>query len=110
MNKIPPKLKEELRNDPHWRVCTLADENCKGRVQWHHNFKYANKQIQEKFSIISLCKHHHEIARGREHRDLIDWICISRATPEELAKYPRTTWGQMFKFLNNKYGKFKERS
>jgi hypothetical protein len=105
MRAIPLKLRNELGDDPRWKVCSLADENCKGRIQWHHNFKYANKQIQEKFSIIPLCEHHHELARGSKYRDLIDWICISRATPEELAKYPRTNWVQMFKFLRNKYGK-----
>lgn len=110
MNKIPLKLREELAKNPLWKICSLADENCKGRIQWHHNFQYANKQIQEKFSIISICEYHHERARSKEFRDLIDWICLSRATSDELAKYPKVDWKQKFKFLTNKYGRFKKRS
>lgn len=103
MNKIPLELRDELSKNPLWRYCSLADRNCRGKIQWHHNFQYANKQIQERFSIISLCEYHHKMARSKEFRDLIDWICLSRAVPEDLAKYPKINWAQKIRFLRKKY-------
>jgi len=111
MSRIPKRIREELSEDPRYRVCTLADKNCKGRIQWHHNFIVAGSQIQKPFSIISLCEYHHENARGK-YRDIIDWICLSRASELDLRDYPKVykDWLWKLKYLNKKYGKFKEGS
>lgn len=93
MSKIPSWLREELTHDKFMRRCILADsrDQCRGRVQWHHVWKYAGKQIQEVFAVMPLCTRHHEYEY--RFRDIIKRISLSRATPQELLKYPKIDWG-----------------
>ena len=93
MNNIPKKLRADLAVDPSMRRCILDDEDCIGRVQFHHVWTYAGKQIQERFAIVPLCAMHHE--NEVHFRDQIRALSLARATEAELARYPKVDWFQL---------------
>lgn len=102
VNRIPPKLREQLSQDPFYRQCAYRTKriylasgfplwrNCKGRITWEHALLYAGKQVQETFAIIPLCWYHH-LGDGLNKRINIQ-IALSRATPADLKRYPSQTW------------------
>jgi len=101
MHKIPDKLRAQMHDDPYMHVCARADFECEGRVTWEHAFIHAGKQIQERWAIIPLCVYHH-LGPGL-NKEINQMIALSHATDEELAKYPKTDWEQMKKYLFKKY-------
>lgn len=83
---IPRKLREEMADDPYYKTCARANQDCRGRTTWEHAFTYAGRKIQEHWAIIPLCWRHHL-------GDLLDKkinraIAISRASDKDLKKYP----------------------
>ncbi len=90
MRPIPQKLKDEILSDLYYKKCCRKNHDCKGRITWEHAFIYAGRQINEKWAIIPLCVYHH-LGEGLDKR-LNEIIAVSRATPEDLAKYPRKNW------------------
>jgi protein involved in ribonucleotide reduction len=92
MRPIPPKLKEDMANDAYYKKCCIADWNCNGNIEWHHNFIYAGRQQNHKWCILPLCHTHHMKAENKQIKSELDMIMISRATPEELAEYPKRKW------------------
>lgn len=92
MRKIPQSLKNEILADPYYKQCARKDRHCKGRITWEHALIYAGRQINEKWAIIPLCVYHH-LGEGLDKR-LNERIAVSRATPEDLAKYPKRDWKQ----------------
>jgi len=108
MNDMPLKLRRELAADDRYRVCTrymlLHDHICEsdpvtGRsIEWEHAFIYAGKQIQEPWAIVSLCWLTH---RGPlANKPLSQLIALSRATKEDLMKYPNVDWVKEIRRLN----------
>lgn len=90
--------------DPFMKVCIkLHTGKCCGRIEWEHTFIYAGKQIQEAWAIAPACVYHHR-GPGLD-KEYNQWIAINRATDEDFAKYPRTDWQQIKRYLNKKYGK-----
>ena len=90
MRPIPLKLRKQLENDPYYKSCARKDRDCEGRITWEHVWIYAGKQINEKFAIIPLCMYHH-LGNGL-NKQRNQQISLSRATEEELQKYPRMKW------------------
>jgi hypothetical protein len=112
MNKIPPKLKEQLAEDPEYKVCARhKDGGCDGRITWEHSMIFAGRQIQERFAIIPLCEYHHAVnthldGRGLDKQKNI-WIALNRATDEELRNYSKATdYLAMRERLNKIYGTY----
>lgn len=58
-------------------------------TQWHHNFEYGRKAVNEAWCILPLCPTHHAMVREIKFRRLIDWAMYNRATNEELKQYSR---------------------
>lgn len=83
---------------------------CRGRLTLEHAFIYAGKQINEDWAIIWLCAFHHAVDEfqdgGNLEKDLNQFLALSRATPEDLAKYPRKDWAQLRRYLTVKYGTY----
>lgn len=104
MNKIPPKLREEMAGDPFYKRCCVTGEI--GKIEWHHNLIYAGKQVQEKWCILPLTYHIHRIADDKLVRERLDWIMLNRATDDELRRYSKAV-DLLAKRdrLNTKYGK-----
>ncbi len=91
MRPIPAKHRKIISEDPYYKTCARkADGGCWGRITIEHVFIYAGRQISELWNYLPLCWFHH-LAEGLDKRKN-ERIAISRATPEDLAKYPRKNW------------------
>lgn len=101
MNNIPPKLRQQLADDPWMHYCARQSYECDGRITWEHAFIHAGKQIQERWAIIPLCWRHH--LGDLLDKELNQAIALANATDEDLAKYPRTNWAQLKEYLFKKY-------
>ena len=98
MRPISPKLKANLNADPYYKRCCMENNECKGRVQWHHVFRYgSDRQINEKWAILPGCEKHHTCASLsiKEIKEEFQRISLSRATADDLAEYPRMDWDQL---------------
>ena len=103
MNKIPPKLREEMAADPFYQRCCLSGALATNtKVEWHHNFQYAGRQVQEKWCILPLAQQiHADIAY---HKEECDWIMLNRADEETLRRFSRANLIAKRERLNAKYG------
>ena len=90
MNNMPPKLREELSEDPEYKICARAGSDCHGRITFEHALTYVGRQIQERFAILPLCEWHH-LENGLDKRWNIK-MAMYRATPEDRKKYPNLEW------------------
>lgn len=97
MRKIPTELRERLAADPRMKVCAAAHlGDCEGRIEWHHVWIYAGKQINEYWSIVGACHYHHsEVNSNREVREAFERVSLGLATFEDLHGYPRKNWEQI---------------
>jgi hypothetical protein len=101
MRPIPPKLRAELAADPRYKFCSIAGEECSGRIEWHHVFIYSSKQVNEAWAILSACQHHHSLANRPDIQRRFQRESLSRATDADLEKYPRKDWSQIIRYLAN---------
>lgn len=111
MQVIPLPLREEMSEDQFYKKCSrnvlLHDHVCKpdpltGKlIEWEHSMIYGGRQIQEKWAIIPVCWLVHR--GGKLNKEINEWIALNRATPEDLAKYPKRDWVQRKKYLDGKY-------
>lgn len=102
MRPISKKIRQEIDTNPYYKKCARGSEGgCDGRITMEHAFIYAGRQIDEVWAIIPLCWWHH-LGDG-----MVKWlnelIALRRATPEELAKYPKKNWAQELKRLEYVY-------
>ena len=114
---MPLKLKNKIFNNKANFICRLRDMHCKGKIEQHHNFYYAGKQIQEEWAIISLCEHHHSLVKTPEIRKKLAWIGLNRLfnlnnneLKEQEKKYSKVflDWKRQVIFLNKIYGRYKK--
>ena len=94
MRPIPLKLRKVIDTDPYYRTCARAEDGgCWGRITIEHALIYAGKQINELWCLLPLCWFHH-LGEGL-NKAKNQLIALSRATPEDLAKYPRLDWQKL---------------
>lgn len=84
---IPKDMREEMANDPFMEVCCIEDEDCGGRIEWHHNLIYAGKRVNEKWAILPVCHHHHFYEF--EFKKRLNKVMVTRATEAELRAYSK---------------------
>lgn len=102
MQPIPIKHRELINTDPFFRECVRRKESiCSGRITIEHAFVYGGSQISEMFNYVPLCWHHH-LGDGLD-KDYGRYIALTRATPEELARYPKRDWKLHLAYLKAKY-------
>jgi hypothetical protein len=90
MNNIPPKLREEMTADPYYSRCCLSGKTkFETKIEWHHNFIYAGKQVQEKWCILPITEEIHRKVSNPLIKGHLDLIMLYRATDEELKKYSK---------------------
>ena len=87
---IPERQRIEMSEDPFYKKCVLKNEDCKGRIEFHHHFKYAGKRTDDKFGILPLC-HFHHLGESKYSR-ILNEVCKSRMTEEDKKKYDRKVW------------------
>lgn len=98
MNNTPQWIKAYWDKNPA-KYCERVSEGvCSGRLTKEHAFIYAGKQIQELWAVIDLCWYHH-LGAGM-NKNINEKIALSKATDEDLAKYPKKDWQQ----LKKRYG------
>ncbi len=90
MRPIPQKLRNELENDIFYKRCCVTGEPIgKVHIEWHHNFIFANKQVNERWCILPLWDEVHKIEKTKKVKERLNWIMLNRATDKELEKYSR---------------------
>ena len=90
--------------DPFYQRCCITGAFAKNtKVEWHHAFQFAGKQVQEKWCILPLAERvHSEIVHYKEE---CDWIMLNRADEATLRKYSRAVdLIEKRDRLNAKYG------
>lgn len=106
MNAIPKKLKEEMAADPYYKVCCVTGLRAPTvKIEWHHNFIFAGKQVQEKWCILPVSEAIHILARQSDTREKLDLIMLNRADPEVFVRFSRANLTQRHKYLKQKYAK-----
>ena len=113
MRRISQRVKNEILNDPFYRICARAkllhDHKCEGRLSFEHTLTFAGRQVDEVFAIIPLCDLAHGIGQflnsgGILNKQINEWIALNRATDAELEKYSRADWKWKKDYLNKIYG------
>jgi hypothetical protein len=100
MRPILPKLREALASNPRMKYCNHADENCEGKIEWHHVWIYGGKQINEEWAIVAACAYHHRmVGSNKKIREHFERISLILSFLEDLEKYPRKNWSQIKKYL-----------
>lgn len=112
MNNIPLHVRKELEADPYYHICCVTSVTAAtDKIEWHHNFIFAGKQVQEKWCILPLAKAIHDMANRKDIKEKLDWIMLNRASIETLAKYSKAI--DLIKKcseLNKKYANEKNQS
>lgn len=57
------------------------------KIEWHHNFEYAGKQVNEEWCILPLRTDIHDNEKTKEVQELLQWIMLSRASEETIKQY-----------------------
>ncbi len=111
MRVISTKVRKVIDTDPFYKTCARwRDGGCSYHITMEHALIYAGKQIDEPWAIIPLCTYHHAVNEYQDGGDLQKaknvWIALSRATDEELLKYPRADFIRQRENLIKYYGKY----
>ncbi len=77
--------------------CCIADDECDGKIEWHHCWIYRGRQISERFAILPVCHKHHM----NNPKEVLEYISLLRATEEELSRYPKYDWKQRKQYLES---------
>lgn len=105
-SSIPKNVVETLKADPFMDECCICGKN----PQWHHNFEYGRKAVNEAWCILPLCHEHHQMVRQVPFRRLLDWAMYNRATKEDLVRYSRVMdYKARLVWLNKIFGEFSPR-
>jgi hypothetical protein len=78
-----------MAEDPFYKKCCLADGECSGRIEWHHNLCWAGSNVNNKSCILPLCHHHHMIADYRDIKDKLNRIMAGRMTDDEKVNFSK---------------------
>lgn len=90
LKPIPLKIRNELNQDVFMKTCCLSSGICRGRIEWHHNFIYAGKRVNEKGSILPVCQEHHK--RESAFKKELNKIMFQRMSDKDRSKYPKRNW------------------
>lgn len=103
MRPIPTELKSRLALDTRMKSCALRGRwfgMCRGKVQWHHVWIYAGRQINEFWGILGACEHHHYLVDADPKvKQEFQRVSLELATEGDLEKYPRKDWAQIKRHL-----------
>lgn len=98
MRPIPPQHRAIFDTDLYFKKCIRAsDGNCDGRITIDHPWIYGGRQINEMWCYTPVCVYHH-LGRGF-NKHINQLHSLKRATPQDLAKYPKKNWQQELRTL-----------
>lgn len=106
MRKMPLGLRAEMQNDPFYsRCCITGQSKLSTKIEWHHNFIFAGRQVNEKWCILPLAKEIHD--RIELYKERCDWIMLNRADEATLTRYSKAIdLVRRKEILNKKYGTY----
>ena len=104
MRAINKQLRDSMAANPfYWRCCISGIRREEEKIDFHHNFIFAGKQINEAWCILPLARSIHD--RIVEFKEICDWIACNRASWDELERYSKVVnYHKMKERLNSKYG------
>jgi hypothetical protein len=83
------------------KVCTIMGKDFIGKLEWHHVWIYASKQINEPWAIVSVSRAiHSQVPGNRAIRERLEAFSLTLATDSDLQKYPRKPWAQIMNYLS----------
>lgn len=97
-----------MADNKFYKKCCIADTNCSGRIEFHHNLIFAGKQVNEEFCILPICYYHHEKEKHQIYKEKLNWIMWGRATDEQILRYSKAiNYGETLIRLEKTYGTYK---
>ena len=108
MRAIPQKLKNELEQDAWYKRCCITGRTkIQEKIEWHHNFIFAGRQVNEKWCILPMAKSIHDREKEQEIKTRLNWIMFNRADNETLKKYSKAIdLLEIKELLNKKFGEW----
>lgn len=108
MRAIPQKLKKELESDSWYsRCCITGYTKYYTKIDWHHAFIFAGRQVNEKWCILPLAQSIHRREKERAIKERLDWIMLNRIDEKTMERYSKSTNLSIIKVtLNKKFGKW----
>lgn len=106
---IPKQLREDLSKDPEYTYCCVTGEvgTSSDPIEWHHNLRFAGKNVQRRFCILPILRSVHYKADTHETRERLNWIMWNRASVEELQEFDKAIHPvQELQRLNAKFGPY----
>lgn len=104
---IKSQVRDELDQDPFMHKCCVADNQCRGRIQWHHHLKWQGKRSDKPEHILPLCEFHHEKVDTKDGREKVDWVWLNRLNERQIEEISKAiNYKQRQKYLNTKYGAY----
>ena len=109
---IPLKLRYELNDDEFYHKCCLTGKKNE-KINWHHTYTYAGKQINEPWSILPIAEKKHNyfgdedaVHVCKDTEDFVKYLSLLRTDVSKLCiKYPKKNWIQEFNYLHQKYAR-----
>ncbi len=114
MRPIPKNLLDDILKDDYYKRCCLTHADNKDvKIDFHHAWQYAGRQINEKWAIMPIWWKKHSplgdkdsVHNCRETKEYIQYLSLLRADIKDLIKrMPRFDWQKEFNYLNKKYGR-----
>ena len=99
---IPLHIRQKFNADPWYAKCCIADAQCSGRIEFHHNFTFAGKRTDDEEGILPACSYHHSKADTTLIKERFDWVMLSRSLTTLDQKYARSGLNQRYKYLATK--------
>lgn len=103
MRLIPTKLRKQLSRDPYMEECQIC--HTRQNIEWNHALIYGNKQINEPYAIIPVCRDCHRGEFGtikKTNRDICELIAITRGMQHLTENYPKFDWVTRKQYLAKK--------
>lgn len=105
---IKPEVRQELEDDPFMQKCCVSDNQCRGRIQWHHHLKWAGQRSDRKEHILPLCEYHHEKVDTKDIHERVDWVWLGRLNERQIEEISKAiNYKYRKSFLFKKYGTYK---
>jgi len=103
MRPISNKIRKEIGINPFYKYSVITGEP---NPSMQHCWIYGGTQINEAWAIVPLDYKYNTSHPPREIVEQCQIVSLIRATPEDLAKYPRMDWEQKKRYLFGKYPEF----
>ena len=68
---MPPELRARLQLQARMHKCALDDEDCDGRLEWHHAVIFGGSKLEVWWAVHALCFYHHSIADRKDIRAIL---------------------------------------